>query len=295
MPPPRSGPTAQGHFPPWRTVHSIFTRWFQDGDVDAVHNDLRDLVRQAEGRETDPTAAIIDSQSVRAAETVGADSRAYDAGKKVAGRKRHVITDCLGLLLVVIVTTASVQDHDGAKPALTHLRELFETIPLVWADGGYADKLVTRARTKLRLTLEIVGHSEPFPVTDHGGLLGNVTVAVRDDAGWWDGDSMPDMSGASGRNGSAKITFRTTRGSTWRPVSPTPPCSMSAGRPPSTLRGCCAGTANSSGPAGAPARWASSGRRCSCCAGSSTAPGRPNLRGTTASRCRPPTATCTRD
>ncbi|MEC4020337.1 IS5 family transposase [Streptomyces sp. H27-D2] len=147
-------------FPPWRTVHAIFTRWYQDGDVDAVHNDLRDLVRQAEGRETDPTAAIIDSQSVRAAETVGADSRGYDAGKKVAGRKRHVITDCLGLLLVVMVTTASVQDRDGAKPALSHLRELFESITLVWADGGYAGKLVTWAKEKLWLTLEIVKRSD---------------------------------------------------------------------------------------------------------------------------------------
>lgn len=147
-------------FPPWRTVHAVFTRWYQDGDTDAIHNDLRDQVRKDEGREVDPTAAIIDSQSVRAAETVGADSRGYDAGKKVAGRKRHVITDCLGLLLVVMVTTASVQDRDGARPALRHLRELFETITLVWADGGYAGKLVDWAKDKLRLTLEIVKRSD---------------------------------------------------------------------------------------------------------------------------------------
>jgi transposase len=72
-------------FPPWRTVHAIFTRWWRDGDVDAIHNDLREQVRRAEGRDADPTAAIIDSQSIRAAETVGAASRGYDAGKKVAG------------------------------------------------------------------------------------------------------------------------------------------------------------------------------------------------------------------
>ncbi|MEV0373251.1 transposase [Streptomyces sp. NPDC050636] len=79
-------------FPPWRTVHAVFARWYQDGDVHAVHSDLRDQVRQAEGWDADPTPAIIDSQSVRAAETVDADSRGYDAGKKVASRKRHVIT-----------------------------------------------------------------------------------------------------------------------------------------------------------------------------------------------------------
>ncbi len=140
-------------------MHAVFTRC-QDGDVDAVHNDLREKVRRAEGRDPEPTAAVIDSQSVRAAETVGAGSRGYDAGQKVAGRKRHVITDCLGLLLVVLVTTASVQDRDGARPVLRHLRELFETITLVWADGGYAGKLVDWAREKLRLTVEIVKRSD---------------------------------------------------------------------------------------------------------------------------------------
>jgi transposase len=147
-------------FPPFRTVHAIFTRWNQDGDLDALHNDLRDEVRKAEGRDTEPTAAIIDSQSVRAAETVGAASRGYDAGKKVAGRKRHVITDCLGLLLVVLVTTASVQDCDGARPALEYMRLLHERIILVWADGGYAGKLVDWAREKLQLTLQIVKRSD---------------------------------------------------------------------------------------------------------------------------------------
>jgi transposase len=138
------------------TVHAIFTRWRQDGDLHALHNDLREKVRQAEGRQAEPTAAIIDSQSVRAAETVGAGSRGYDAGKKVPGRKRHVIVDCLGLLLVVLVTAASVQDRDGARPALKYLREVFEKVTLVWADGGYAGELVAWARRKLRLTLQIV-------------------------------------------------------------------------------------------------------------------------------------------
>lgn len=147
-------------FPPWRTVHAIFTRWYQDGAVDALHNELRDAVRRAAGRDPDPTAAIIDSQSVRAAETVDADSRGYDAGKKVPGRKRHVIVDCLGLLLVVLATTASVQDRDGARPALSHLRALFETVSLVWADGGYAGGLVDWARQKLRLTIEIVKRTD---------------------------------------------------------------------------------------------------------------------------------------
>jgi len=141
-------------------VHALFTRWYGDGDIDAVHSDLRAKVRRAQGRETEPSAAIIDSQSLRAAETVGADTRGYDAGKKTPGRKRHVIVDCLGLLLVVMVTAASVPDRDGARPALSCLRELFERIALVWADGGYAGQLVDWAKDKLRITLEIVKRSD---------------------------------------------------------------------------------------------------------------------------------------
>ncbi|MCX4094499.1 IS5 family transposase [Nocardia sp. alder85J] len=143
-------------FPPWRTVHAAFTRWWVSGDVLAVHNDLRDLVRAAEGRDPDPTAAIIDSQSVRAAETVGAGSRGFDAGKKINGRTRHVVVDTTGLLLVVAVTAASVQDRDGARLVLQRIRQLFHTIALVWADGAYAGKLVVWAKQALRITIEIV-------------------------------------------------------------------------------------------------------------------------------------------
>lgn len=145
---------------PWKTLHGIFTRWNHEGFTLAFHNDLREQVRQAEGREAEPSAAVIDSQSVRAAETVGADTRGWDAGKKAGGRKRHVIVDTIGLLLVVLVTAASVQDRDGARPALAFLRELYERIILVWADGGYAGKLVAWAKERLQLTLEIVKRSD---------------------------------------------------------------------------------------------------------------------------------------
>jgi transposase len=142
-------------FPPWRTVHAIFTRWYGD----AVHSDPRAKARRSQGRQTEPSAAIIDSQSLRAAETVGVDTRGFDAGKKTPGRKRHVIVDCLGRLLVVMVTAASVQDRDAARPALAYRRELFERITPVWADGGYAGSLGDRAKEKLRITVEIVKRS----------------------------------------------------------------------------------------------------------------------------------------
>ncbi|MGW2561591.1 transposase [Streptomyces sp. NPDC001514] len=85
----------------------------------------------------EPTAGIIDAQSVRAAATVPASSRGYDGGKKVPGRKRHLVTDCLGLLLVVAVTAANIGDRDAAVGLLQRLRRLHRDLTLVWADGGY--------------------------------------------------------------------------------------------------------------------------------------------------------------
>jgi transposase len=109
-----------------------------------------------------PTAAVIDSQSVRAAETVGKASRGYDAGKKVSGRKRHIAVDTIGLLLTVLVTTAGVQDRDAARQLLWNLRRAFPSVRLAWADSGYAGKLVTWARTQLRpkLTVQVVKRTE---------------------------------------------------------------------------------------------------------------------------------------
>jgi transposase len=156
-------------FPPPSTVYWWFAKWVADGTLDRVHDLLRDQVRRAAGRHAAPTAAIIDSQSVRAADTVARHSRGYDAGKKVNGRKRHLAVDTCGLLLVVMVTAASVQDRDAARPLLWRLRARYRPIRLVWAAAGYAGRLVAWARDLLGLTLEIVrkhpGQStfEPLP------------------------------------------------------------------------------------------------------------------------------------
>lgn len=108
-------------------------------------------VRTSAGRAAAPSAAIIDSQSVRAADTVPSSSRGYDAGKKVNGRKRHLAVDTRGLLLVVLVTAASVQDRDAARALLWRLRAGFRGIRWCWADAGYAGKLVVWARVVLLL------------------------------------------------------------------------------------------------------------------------------------------------
>lgn len=147
-------------FPPWQSVYYYVAGWAQTGATAQMHDELREQVRIAAGRDPHPTAAIIDSQSVRAAETVACTDRGYDAGKKINGRKRHIAVDTLGLLLAVVITAASVQDRDGGRNLLWRLRVLHRRVSLVWADGGYAGKLVTWAHHTLRLTLQIVKRTD---------------------------------------------------------------------------------------------------------------------------------------
>lgn len=147
-------------FPPWSAVYAFFERWSARDLPRRLAERLRARIRVAVGRAELPTAAVIDSQTVRGADTVAASSAGYDAGKKTKGRKRHIATDCLGLLLIVTVTAASVQDRDGAHRLLALLRERFSTISLVWADGGYAGRLITWATTALRLTVTIIKRND---------------------------------------------------------------------------------------------------------------------------------------
>ncbi|MFD5541953.1 IS5 family transposase [Streptomyces sp. NPDC127079] len=151
-------------FPPFKRVHAFARRWQVTGLLaelhDRLHDRLRDRVRVKEGRSPDPSAAVVDSQSVRAAANIPRSTSGWDGGKKVGGRKRHVVVDCLGLVLAVLVTAASVQDRHAAVPLLTRLRQRYFSIRLVWADSGYAGRLVDWAAEKLKLTLEIVKRSD---------------------------------------------------------------------------------------------------------------------------------------
>jgi transposase len=143
-------------FPPWKTVHGFFTRWAKAGVVQRIRDRLREQVRIQAGRNPAPSAAAIDSQTVRAAETVSTATRGYDGAKKMNGRKRHIAVDTLGLLLVVMVTAASVQDRPAGRALLSLLRQAQRGIRHVWADGGYHGTLVEWAATALTITVEIV-------------------------------------------------------------------------------------------------------------------------------------------
>lgn len=148
-------------FPHWSAVYRFFRRWRDQGLLAVLHDRLRRAVRQLEGRGPEPTAGVVDSQSLRGAETVGRARRGYDGGKKIDGTKRHIAVDTIGLLLTVLVTAAGVQDRDGAMPLLQRLRAACPRIALVWADGGYAGRLVAQtAATLAGLRLAIVRRTE---------------------------------------------------------------------------------------------------------------------------------------
>lgn len=125
--------------PPPMTVYAVFARWVRGGAWQRMHDTLRDRTRTQEGRDRCPTAAVIDSQTVPAADTAPRSSRGWDGAKRTNGRKRHIAMDVNGLLLAVVVTATSIQDRDAAHRLLAALRVAFSTIGLGWADGGYPD------------------------------------------------------------------------------------------------------------------------------------------------------------
>jgi len=112
------------------------------------------------GRDAQPSAGVIDAQSVKADAVVGADSRGFDGGKLINGRKRHVVVDTLGLLLAVIVTGADVGDRTAAQVLLAHVAAAHHRLELVWADGGYTGSLIAHCLTALALVLAIVKRSD---------------------------------------------------------------------------------------------------------------------------------------
>jgi putative transposase len=158
--------------PPWETVYAYFKQWRDDGTWERLNRELRIEVRLSEGKDAEPSAAIVDSQSVKTTETSGV--RGYDAGKKINGIKRHLLVDTLGLILVVQVLTADIQDRDGARSLLAKAKGCFPRLQKIWADGGYAGTLIGWVQDVCAWILEIVKRSDTakgFEVLPHRWIV----------------------------------------------------------------------------------------------------------------------------
>jgi len=138
-------------YPNWKSVYHYFRLWQQDGTWKRLHDTLRAQVRRQAGRHKHPTAGSLDSQSVKRSAIHG--PHGFDAGKKIDGRKRHILVDTMGLVLAVLVTSASVSDPAGARLLLRQLDGVGKKLRLIWVDGTYRGSLITWVAAHFRFCL----------------------------------------------------------------------------------------------------------------------------------------------
>ncbi len=149
-------------FPPWDSVYAFYERWNKRGLPQQIVTRLRERLRERQGRKKEPAACVIDSQIVKCADTVPAATSGYHGGKKIKGRGRHLVVDCEGWLLALVVVAASVSDKAGAKLLAGRLASMFTTLELMWADACYGgNPLCEFMKATAGITLEIVKRTSP--------------------------------------------------------------------------------------------------------------------------------------
>jgi putative transposase len=146
-------------FPKWQLVYYYFNQWKEDGTLEELNEILRDMLRKQCGKKRSPSVGLIDSQSVKTTR-IGGEARGYDGGKKIKGRKRHIITDTNGWLLSVIVHAANEHDSQTGFEVMETLRYRFQRMKKIYADGGYRGELTDKVKQQLGWNMEITLRSD---------------------------------------------------------------------------------------------------------------------------------------
>jgi putative transposase len=147
-------------YAPWQTVYYYFRKWKRDGLIEEVHDSLVHRIRLKKGKEVLPSVGIIDSQSVKSI-NLCEDNIGYDGGKKIKGRKRHIVVDTMGLLLSVVIHPANIHDSKAAEEVLQELKNKYLSgIVKIFADGGYRGELIEKVKMRFGWILEVVKRNE---------------------------------------------------------------------------------------------------------------------------------------